>query len=96
MCSTPCQCLKIILGVDAFRDVLDNWKLDPKILVATTTDNGSNFVCGMDLLQWTRVSCFGHNLNLAVNKALNVSCVQRVVRKCHSLIEVFNTSWKKN
>ena len=77
---------------DAFRDVLDNWKLDPKNLVATNADNGSSFVCGMDLLQWTRVSCFGHKLNLAVNKALNVSRVQQVVRKCHSLIKVFNRS----
>ena len=78
---------------EAFQDILRNWRLDSDNLVGTTTDN---VVCGMELLGWTRVSCFGHNLNLAVNKALNINRVQRVIRKCHSLIEVFNRSWKKN
>ena len=58
--------------------------------------NDSNFVSGMELLEWTRVSCFEHNLNLAVNQALKIGCVQHVIRKCHSLIEEFNRSWKKN
>ena len=42
------------------------------------------------------MSCFGHNLDLAINKAINTDHVQRVVRKCHSLIELFNRSWIKN
>ena len=81
---------------EAFQDILRNWELDSDNLVGITTDNGSNFVSGMELLGWTRVSCFGHNLNLAVNPALKISRVQRVIRKCHSLIEMFNRSWKKN
>ena len=40
--------------------------------------------------------CFGHNLNLAVMKAVNIDRVQQAVKKCHSLIEVFSRSWKKS
>ena len=53
---------------DAVVDILDNWNLEGSKLIATTTDNGSNFA--FKSLEWTRISCFGHNLDLAVNKVL--------------------------
>ena len=81
---------------EALEDILDNWELSPENLVATTTDNGSNFVAGFAALDWTRISCFGHNLNLAINKSLNIDHVQRAIRQCHTLVELFNRSWKKN
>ena len=55
----------------ALQDVLENWQLSSENLVATTTDNASNYVAAFDTLGWTRVSCFGHNLNLAVSKAVD-------------------------
>ncbi len=81
---------------EAFQDILANWGLAPDNLVATTTDNGSNFVAGLRLLDWTRLSCFGHNLDLAINKSLASNRIQRAISRCHSLIELFNRSWKKN
>jgi len=80
---------------EAFQDVLANWGLDISHVVATTTDNGSNFVAAFSVLQCEWLSCFGHNLNLAVMKAVNIDRVQQAVKKCHSLIEVFSRSWKK-
>ena len=41
---------------EAIQDILMNWNLTPDSLVATTTDNGSNFIAGMDLMGWTRLS----------------------------------------
>ena len=44
---------------EAILDVFDNWSLDATELVATTTDNGSNFVAAFNSLEWPRISCFG-------------------------------------
>ena len=80
---------------EAFVNVLGFWDLDISKLVATTTDNGSNFVAAFNSLDWIRVSCFGHNLDLAINKALDLDRVRRAVKKCCSLVELFSRSWKK-
>ena len=79
----------------ALQDVLENWQLSSENLVATTTDNASNYVAAFDTLGWTRVSCFGHNLNLAVSKAVDNCRIQHALGRCHSLIELFSRSWKK-
>ena len=47
--------------IEAIQDVLTNWNLSTEYLVATTTDNGSNFIAGMNSAGWLRISCFGHN-----------------------------------
>ena len=66
----------------ALQEVFSNWGLDSTKLVAMTTDTGANaFSC----LEWQRVSCFGHNLNLAIGKVLKLDRVHKVVIKCHSL-----------
>ena len=41
------------------------------------------------------LSCFGHNLDLAINKGLDCAQVQRALGRCHSLEELFHRSWKK-
>ena len=81
---------------DAIQDILLNWNLESGNLLITTTDNGSNFVAAFhNILAWPRLSCFGHNLDLAINKSLNVPRIQRVISQCHALLEVFSRSWKK-
>ena len=62
-------------------------------ITSPTTDNDSNFVAAFTSIncEWVR-----HNLNLVVSKALQIDRVQRCIRKCHLLIEVFSRSWKKS
>lgn len=47
-------------------------------------------------LNWTRLSCFGHNLDLAINKALNkdkrCSRASALTRK---VVSAFSCSWKR-
>ena len=64
--------------------------------VCLTTDNGSNIVKAANDLEWLRLSCFGHNLHLAVTKALNGDqrCV-RVLGICRKIISAFSQSWKR-
>jgi len=73
-----------------------NWSLSQDKLVFTTTDNGSNFISAFDLLELPKLSCFEHNLDLAMNKALQVDRIQQVIRRCHALVGLFSRSWKKN
>ena len=80
---------------DAIQDILGNWELDSVNLICATTDNGSNFVSAFTILDWRRISCFGHNLDLCVNKAIQLERVQRALGRCHSLVALFNRSWKK-
>ena len=80
---------------DAVQNILVNWELDSANLICATTDNGSNFVSAFTILNWTRISCFGHNMDLCINKALQSERVQRALSTCHSLVAVFNRSWKK-
>ena len=54
---------------ETFQNILANWSLTPDNLVATTTDNGSNFVSALQILDWTRLKRFGHNLDLAINNS---------------------------
>ena len=56
---------------DALTSSLEQWNLDPDKQVAITTDSGANIKLACELLGWQRLSCFGHNLDLAVNKGLD-------------------------
>ena len=67
---------------EALSEGLQQWKLAESQLVGITTDSGSNVKLACELLIWTRLSCFGHNLNLAVEKGLNDSRVNRAIRLC--------------
>ena len=42
-----------------------------------------------------RVSCFGHNLDLAVNKSLNDPRINRVIGLCRKVVSFFSYSWKR-
>ena len=55
---------------ESITDITINWQLNPENLVATTTDNGSNFVAAFNSKGWIRLSCFGHCLDLAIQKCL--------------------------
>ena len=59
---------------DAIQDIPANWELRAELLVVTT-DNGSNFVLAFQLLKYPRLSCFGHNLDLAIKKSLQLDRV---------------------
>ena len=63
---------------------LDQWNLDPKKQVAVTSDSGANIKQACELLDWQRLSCFGHNLDLAVHKGLDDGKmrIDTVLRKC--------------
>lgn len=57
--------------VDALEETMKEWSLNSTNLVCMTIDSGSNIVAAAKKLDWTRLSCFGHNLDLAITNPLN-------------------------
>ena len=67
---------------DAVIKILQNWNL-PLENVGVTTDNGSNFIAAFaDDDSFFPFRCFGHSLDLAINKGLKLTRVETAVRKC--------------
>ena len=64
---------------DALNTSFDEWSLDPNKLVAITTDSGSNIKLACQLLKWKHLSCFGHSLDLAINKGLQDNRIDRAL-----------------
>ena len=81
---------------EAVSNVIAHWDLKPDQLVATTTDNASNIVAGFRSLGWMQVSWFGHNLNLAISKSLNLHRVNCAPARCLSPVERSHCSWLEN
>ena len=48
---------------EAFQDVLGNWNISMSCVIASTTDNGSNFVAASGSIECEWLGCFGHNLS---------------------------------
>ena len=66
---------------DALSTSLTEWRIDSTRLVPITTDSGSNIKLACELLSWMRLSCFGHNLDLAINKGLKDPRIDQLISK---------------
>ena len=82
--------------MESLTATLSNWNLDVANHVCITTDSGSNVIRACAPLGWKRLSCFGHNLDLAIKKGLGDSRVERVISVCKKVVNVFTRSWKKS
>ena len=49
-------------------DGLQAWGVGEENVICITMDNGANIVAAVRDLKWPWISCFRHNLNLALNK----------------------------
>ena len=79
---------------DALSTSLTEWGLDSTKLIAISTDNRSNIKLACELLTWMRASCFDHNLDLAINKGLSDSRIDRVIGLCRKVVSSFSYRWK--
>ena len=81
---------------EALQETLDSWGLKEKCQMCIPTDNGANIIYAANKLNWQRLSCFGHNLNLAVTNAVKGD--QRITRALslsRKIVSSFSTSWKR-
>ena len=81
---------------EAMQNALEAWGLEECKQVCVTTDSGSNMVNAASRLNWLRLSCFGHNLHLAITNSLK--CDDRCSRALglsRKIVSAFSMSWKK-
>ncbi len=75
---------------------LESWLLTADKQVCITTDSGSNIVKAAKDLKWPRLSCFGHNLHLAITKSFHHDPrVTRALGLACKIVSAFHTSWKR-
>ncbi|KAK0132046.1 Zinc finger BED domain-containing protein 1 [Merluccius polli] len=77
------------------KQFLQEWKLDKTKQVCLTTDSGANVVKAVALNHWTRLSCFGHNLHIAIERSMRDSRIDRAVGVCKKIVSLFSHSWKR-
>lgn len=56
---------------EPLESTLSLWDLDPEKHICIMTDSSLNIKLAFQLLGWQSLSCFGHNLDLSVNKGLD-------------------------
>nr|XP_054591712.1 E3 SUMO-protein ligase ZBED1-like [Nothobranchius furzeri] len=78
-----------------FENMLEEWEINKTDLVSITTDNAANMTKAFEEFPDVWLGCFGHNLNLAISKALKIQRVETAVRTCRHLVQGFSRSWKR-
>ena len=56
------------------------------------TDSAANEVKAFSLLEWPRLLCFGHKLNLAVKAGTSIAEVNKIVAKSRYPVSFFHWS----
>ena len=75
---------------DGMNKALDRWNLAPSKQVCLTTDSGANIVRDLD---WPWISCFGHNLHLAITKSMkDEPRISRAIGICKRIVSAFSQS----
>ena len=80
---------------EGLQETLQSWSLDITRQVCITTDSASNIIRATKDLGWKQLSCFGHNLNLAVNKGLQDQRCSSTIGTCRKVVSAFSMSWKR-
>ena len=71
------------------EECLDYWNLPVTKLAAVMSDNASNIVLAINMLQWQHFGCFAHTLQLGVRKALDIPQLSRAIGRAKRLVTFF-------
>ncbi|KAJ8354692.1 hypothetical protein SKAU_G00222590 [Synaphobranchus kaupii] len=79
------------------REAIREWGLEDSRISGITTDNAPNIMTAAKDLGWPWINCFGHNLNLAVDAAIQAQKrrTDRVFGLCRSITGAFSHSWQR-
>jgi hypothetical protein len=78
-----------------FKRVLEEYSLLVRN-VTVTTDNAANITAAMNIIGLTNIRCMAHTLNLACQKALKISAIDRILGKVRRVVSFFRRSTTAN
>ena len=76
------------------EEVIAHWNLSATHISAVVTDNAPNITAAVARLEWQRLCCFSHTLQLSAHKALNLPAVSRAIGRGKCLVGHFHSSVK--
>lgn len=76
------------------RDLLTSFRLNTDACSGSITDNAGNISNAADYLDVDSINCFCHTLQLALNKGMKVSAIDRMLGAVKKLVLHFNKSSK--
>ncbi|XP_011405487.1 PREDICTED: zinc finger BED domain-containing protein 4-like [Amphimedon queenslandica] len=81
---------------DMLEASLEEWSFKSSQQVCITTDNAANIKLAAENLGWTQLSCFGHNLHLAITKAIaKDNRSSRALGIAQKIVSAFSVRWKR-
>ncbi|KAI2662058.1 E3 SUMO-protein ligase ZBED1 [Labeo rohita] len=80
---------------EALQESIHEWKIEEKKISCITTDNGANVIAAIRQLKLPWLSCFGHNLNIAINNSLKKqqASTDQAFGVCRAVNTAFSHSW---
>lgn len=79
---------------EIYRHILADWDIPATKVVQFTTDSGRNIVKAIQLLGIRRIPCFGHTMNNAVQKGLELEDISTVLTKIKQIQNLSAHNWK--
>lgn len=74
------------------KEVAEMWNIDNEHVSAVVTDNASNMLAAMDILEWNHMPCFACTLQLAVNKGMDATSLIQLSSHSKKLVSHFKHS----
>ena len=74
------------------KETAEMWNIDGEHVGAVVTDNASNMLAAVDILEWNYLPCFAHTLQLAVNKGLHANSLVQLSLLGRKLVRHFKHS----
>ena len=75
---------------EALQSIIESWSLPENKLARITTDNGSNVIVAVEILGWNGLSCFGHNLHLAITDSMkDDDRISHAIGIAHKIVGAF-------
>ena len=79
--------------LEALDETMEDWNMDKNKMSTVTTDNASNNIKAFSQ-RYIWIPCFGHNLDLATDKALAIDRVSSALSRLRKTVSAFSRSPK--